>query len=233
MTTRVCIIPARGGSKRIPKKNIRLFHRKPMIAHSIAIAKESGLFDHIVVSTDDHEIAEISKKYGASVPFLRPACLSDDLTGTTPVIEHAAAELEHQGIEFEQVCCLYATAPFVLPKYLRKGADNLTKEGCQTSFSVSTYAFPIQRSLMISGNGVVPMYPDKIASRSQDLEEAYHDAGQFYWWTKKSLKEQCGMFSPSSYPVMLPRYRVQDIDTVEDWEYAEVLYMNLKTLALS
>ncbi|WP_026972593.1 pseudaminic acid cytidylyltransferase [Aliagarivorans marinus] len=229
MTKRICIIPARGGSKRIPKKNIRPFFGKPMLVHSIDIAKESGLFSNIVVSTDDREIAKVAEQAGADVPFMRPANLADDFTGTTPVVEHAAAEIEQQGVEFEQVCCMYATAPFVLPKYLQQGADNLSKDGCLTSFSVTSFPFPVQRSLILRDKGVAPLYPDQIASRSQDLEEAYHDAGQFYWWTKHSLQARAGMFATSSYPVVLPRYRVQDIDTLEDWQTAEFLYSALST----
>jgi len=178
----LAVIPARGGSKRIPRKNIKLFYGRPMIAWSIEAAQKSGCFDNIIVSTDDDEIAEIARAYGATVPFKRPRELADDHTGTTPVIAHAADWHRTQGMALSAVCCIYATAPFVQAGDIRKGLQMLQAERCDYVFSVTSYPFPIQRSIRITAAGRVEMfYPDQFKTRSQDLEEAYHDAGQFYW----------------------------------------------------
>lgn len=221
----ICIIPARGGSKRIPRKNIKPFCGKPMIGWSIEAAKTSACFDRIVVSTDDAEIAAIAKQCGAEVPFTRPVDLSDDHTGTTTVIAHAVGWFASQGQAPSRVCCLYATAPFVTAEDLRRGLTVLTEAGCDYAFSVTRYAFPIQRAIRISGSGRVEMFsPEYFNTRSQDLEEAYHDAGQFYWGQAKAWQDERMIFSPSSVPVLLPRHRVQDIDTPEDWVRAEWLF---------
>jgi N-acylneuraminate cytidylyltransferase len=222
---KLAVIPARGGSKRIPRKNIKLFCGKPMIAWSIEAALQSGCFDQIVVSTDDAEIAEVARQYGAQVPFMRPATLSDDHTGTMAVVAHAIDWFAAQGQMPEQVCCLYATAPFVSADDLRRGLAVLTETGSDYAFAVTSYAFPIQRAIRITEAKRVEMFnPEHFNTRSQDLEEAYHDAGQFYWGRASAWLENKMIFGPSSAPVILPRHRVQDIDTAEDWLRAEWLF---------
>jgi N-acylneuraminate cytidylyltransferase len=222
---KLAIIPARGGSKRIPRKNVKLFCEKPMIAWSIEAALQSDCFDQVIVSTDDEEIAEVARHYGATVPFMRPAELSDDHTGTIPVIRHAIEWFNAQGQLVVQACCLYATAPFVNPVDIRRGFGILTDIGCDYAFSVTSYAFPIQRAIHLNTEGRVEMFnPEHFNTRSQDLEEAYHDAGQFYWGKADAWLKGRMIFSPGSMPVVLPRHRVQDIDTPEDWVRAEWLF---------
>lgn len=230
---KLAIIPARGGSKRIPRKNIKEFCGKPMIAWSIEAALQSGIFDQVIVSTDDKEIAEASRQYGASVPFVRPAELSDDHTGTIPVIRHAIEWSNARGQVADQVCCLYATAPFVTPKDICRGLAILQGNECAYAFTVTSYAFPIQRAIHITGEGRVEMInPEHFDTRSQDLEEAYHDAGQFYWGRAKAWLEGRAIFGASSMPVLLPRHRVQDIDTPEDWERAERMFKAMQVQAV-
>lgn len=222
---KLAIIPARGGSKRIPRKNIKPFCGKPMIAWSIEAALQSACFDQVIVSTDDAEIAEVARQWGATVPFMRPAELSDDHTGTIPVIRHAIEWFNRQGQSVEQACCLYATAPFVSAEDLRSGLDILQSNDCDYAFSVTSYAFPIQRAIRLNAEGRVEMFsPEHFNTRSQDLEEAFHDAGQFYWGTTEAWLQGKLIFSPDSLPLLLPRHRVQDIDTSEDWERAEWLF---------
>jgi pseudaminic acid cytidylyltransferase len=222
---RLAVIPARGGSKRIPRKNIKLFGGKPMIAWSLEAAKVSECFDQIIVSTDDREIAEVARNYGADVPFMRPKELADDYTGTTPVIAHAINWLLQNGANPQEVCCIYATAPFVLASDLRRGLELLEKSECDYAFSVTSYAFPIQRAIRITSAKKVEMFQaEHFNTRSQDLEEAYHDAGQFYWGKVEAWLASKPLFSAGSAPVILPRYRVQDIDTPEDWIRAEWLF---------
>ena len=222
---RVAIIPARGGSKRIPRKNIKEFGGKPMIAWSIEAAKASGCFDKIVVTTDDTEIADIAREWGASVPFKRPAELSGDYTGTLPVIRHAVEWLSEHETPVDYACCLYATAPFVSADDLRRGWEFIKQGECSYAFSVTSYAFPIQRAIRITDEGGVAMFnPEHFNTRSQDLEEAWHDAGQFYWGTVEAWCKEHPIFSQDSVPVTLPRHRVQDIDTPEDWTRAEWLF---------
>lgn len=221
----VAIIPARGGSKRIPRKNIKPFAGKPIIAYSIEAAKRSGLFDRILVSTDDEEIAQVAQSYGAEIPFLRPKTLADDHTGTNAVVKHAITWLKEQGNEAHFACCIYATAPFVQEKFLVEAYQRLA--GCEKSFafSVTSYRFPVQRALSVTPEGFVnAMYPENIFTRSQDLEEAYHDAGQFYWGRAEAFLEDTLLFSTASIPIILPRHLVQDIDTPEDWQEAELMY---------
>ena len=221
---KIAIIPARGGSKRIPYKNIRDFAGKPMIAWSIDAALASQCFDRIIVSTDDAEIAECALHFGAEVPFTRPAELADDYTGTIPVIAHAIEWLSKNSTMPDEVCCIYATAPFVTAEDIHRGQEVLATCGAEYVFAVSSYAFPIQRALRISSDGYISMFqPKNFFTRSQDLEEAWHDAGQFYWASADTWLAQRPIFSERSVPVVLPRYRVQDIDTAEDWERAEWL----------
>lgn len=229
---KIAIIPARGGSKRIPRKNIKLFCGKPMIAWSIEAALASGCFDQVVVSTDDAEIAEIACQCGATVPFTRPVELSDDHTGTIPVIRHAIEWMNTQGQSVETACCLYATAPFVSAEDLQRGLATLQSNTCDYAFSVTSYAFPIQRAIRLSQQGRVEMFnPEYFNTRSQDLEEAYHDAGQFYWGQAEAWLQGRVIFSSGSLPVLLPRHRVQDIDTPEDWERAEWLFKAMRSQA--
>jgi N-acylneuraminate cytidylyltransferase len=222
---RVAIIPARGGSKRIPRKNIKAFHGKPMIAWSIEAATASGCFDKVIVSTDDAEIADVAREWGATVPFMRPPELSDDYAGTLPVIRHAVEWLSEHGAVVDYACCLYATAPFVSSGDLRRGWQLIQQSKCSYAFSVTSYAFPIQRAVRITESGRVAMLnPEHFSTRSQDLEEAWHDAGQFYWGTAQAWQEERAIFSEASVPVKLPRHRVQDIDTPEDWARAEWMF---------
>jgi|SRR5690554_2329041 len=222
---KVAIIPARGGSKRIPRKNIKEFCGKPMIAWSIEAALKSGCFDRVIVSTDDQEIASVAKKYGAEVPFMRPAKLSDDYAGTIPVIKQAIEWLTKNEQAPNLVCCLYATAPFVSAEDIQRGLGLLEQTDSAYAFTVTSYAFPIQRAIKITANDGIEMFvPEHFNTRSQDLEEAYHDAGQFYWGTAEAWTTEKMIFGTESTPVILPRHRVQDIDTPEDWMRAEWLF---------
>lgn len=228
---RLAVIPARGGSKRIPRKNVREFCGRPMIAWSIEAALQSGCFDKIVVSTDDDEIAAVSVAEGAEAPFRRPANLSDDHTATSPVIAHAIHWCSEAGITPEQVCCLYATAPFVEPVDIVQGLRQLEASDADFTFSVTSYPFPIQRAVRVTESGRVSMFqPEHFLTRSQDLEEAYHDAGQFYWGTAAAWLENRPIFSTTSAAVILPRHRVQDIDTPEDWQRAELMFSVIRNM---
>jgi len=222
---KIAIIPARGGSKRIPRKNIKVFHGKPMIAYSIEAAKKSGCFDRIIVSTDDQEIADTALKYGAEVPFLRPSDIADDFATTMDVMEHAIQYLAKHKIRPEFICCIYATAPFILADDLRKGLGILNDPKVEYAFSATSFPFPIQRAIKLTDQGNVKMFSEQYAdTRSQDLVEAYHDAGQFYWGRTSAFIAKKAIFAEHSKVVLLPRKRVQDIDTVEDWELAEALF---------
>jgi N-acylneuraminate cytidylyltransferase len=221
---KVAVIPARGGSKRIPRKNIRPFAGKPMIGHSIECALRSGLFDRVVVSTDDDEIAEVARQFGAEVPFQRPPELSDDHSGTTEVIAHAVRWLKDDGTDVTAACCIYATAPFIREADLAAALAKLESGAWQYVFSATTFAFPIFRSFrMTAADGVEMFYPQHFATRSQDLPEALHDAGQFYWGRVNAWLNNARFFEAESTVLTIPRWRVQDIDTLEDWERAEVM----------
>ncbi|MCO8088295.1 pseudaminic acid cytidylyltransferase [Acinetobacter indicus] len=223
----LAVIPARGGSKRIPRKNIKMFHGQPMIAWSIQAAIDSGCFDEIWVSTDDEEIAAVAQAYGAKVPFLRPAHLSDDFATTADVMSHAVEEfgkLNHALPDY--ICCLYATAPFVTEVDLVHGLEKIKNNNTLNYvFSATTYPFPIQRAIKLNEHDTVEMFsPQYFNVRSQDLEEAWHDAGQFYWGTAEAWLNKAMIFASQSSVVELPRFRVQDIDTQEDWDRAEWLF---------
>lgn len=221
---KLAVIPARGGSKRIPRKNIKFFGGKPMISWSVQAALDAGLFDRVIVSTDDLKIASVARAYGADVPFMRPAELSDDHTDTMSVISHAIDWHLTQGIEPKQVCCIYATAPFVQAGDIQRGLKILEQSGADFAFSVTSFSYPIQRAFRLRSDGRIQMIDEAyFETRSQDLPEAYHDAGQFYWGTEAAWLSGAPIFGPGSAPVILPRYRVQDIDTPEDWEQAEAL----------
>ena len=223
----VAIIPARGGSKRIPRKNLKPFDGVPMIARSIKTALDSGLFAQVVVSTDDEEIAGLARACGAQVPFMRPAALADDFTGTAAVIAHALQALEQ---DFAFACCLYATAPLLQTRFLQQGLNLLEQHPDKSfAFSVCDFGFPVQRALTLDDHGALTaLYPQFSQTRSQDLPPAYQDAGQFYWGRSDAWLRGEVLYSTQSLPVILPRYLVQDIDTPEDWTRAEYLYAALK-----
>ena len=228
---RLAVIPARGGSKRIPRKNIKLFDGLPMIARSIRAAIESNCFDRIIVSTDDVEIIEVALLHGAEAPFVRPLELSDDYTGTIPVIAHAIQWQNDHGANATQVCCIYATAPFIQACDIQRGLEVLQGTGAAYAFSVTNYAFPIQRAIRMTPEQRVEMFqPEHFHTRSQDLEEAWHDAGQFYWGEAQAWLSHKPLFNPDAAPVPLPRHRVQDIDTPEDWKRAELMLGVLKNM---
>lgn len=225
---RLAVIPARGGSKRIPRKNCRLFFGKPMIAWSIEAALQSDLFDHVVVSTDDEEIASIAREFGADVPFLRSPELSGDLVATRPVVNDAIRRIGAQYAAPSQVCCLYATAPFVRPEDLVAAHAMLAQDGVEFVFSVAKYSYHIQRALKVNSHGFVEMCePEYAASRSQELEDRFHDAGQFYWGSADAFLSNKSALQAASLPYVMPRERVQDIDTPEDWRFAELLFRML------
>jgi pseudaminic acid cytidylyltransferase len=220
----VAIIPARGGSKRIPRKNIKEFCGKPLIAYTIETALRSQLFSEVVVSTDDAEIAEVAKHYGASTPFVRPKELSDDFTGSGAVVAHATKSLQESGKRFEYVCTLYATAPLLNATYLNEAFEKLQNSDAKYAFSCTSMPFPIQRTFRVTNENRCEMFwPENFSKRSQDLEQAYQDAGQFYF-NRLSKKSDELIFGSDSIPIVLPRHLVQDIDDEEDWLRAELLY---------
>lgn len=222
---KLCIIPARIGSKRIPKKNIRDFCGKPIIGWSIHTALKSNCFDKIIVSTDSEEIASISEKYGAEVPFIRPKNISDDITGTLPVVNHSIKFVEENYGKVELVCCIYATAPFLEAGFLRKGLLKIQEHNANFCFSATSFPFPIQRAIKMTSEKKSKMFfPEYQNTRSQDLEDSYHDAGQFYWGRASSWLEKRRIFDDNSIPLLIPRYKVQDIDTEEDWIRAEMMF---------
>lgn len=222
---RLAVIPARGGSKRIPRKNIAPFAGKPMILWSIEAAKKSNLFDYILISTDDEEIARIAQEAGALVPFLRPKELADDYTPTVPVVVHAISWAEKNWGKMDDVCCIYATAPFITPNDICRGAEVLKKSDADYAFPVTTYSFPIQRSVRLTQDGRMQMlFPEHALTRSQDLEEAYHDVGQFYWGRKDAWLDGIPLLGMGAVPIFIERYRAQDIDTPADWAQAEAMF---------
>jgi pseudaminic acid cytidylyltransferase len=226
---RLCVIPARGGSKRIPRKNIKFFFGQSMIGYSIKAAIASECFDKVIVSTDDQEIAEVAKSFGAEVPFMRPDELANDYTATIPVIKHAIEWFDDQGQPPSEVCCLYATAPLIQEDSIREAYKKMKQEKADYCFTVTSFAFPIQRAIKITVENRIEMfYPEHFETRSQDLEESYHDAGQFYWGKAEAFKQQKPLFSKSSTPYILSRHLVQDVDTPEDWKRAELMYEVLK-----
>lgn len=226
---KLAVIPARGGSKRIPRKNIKRFHGRPMIGWSIAAALDSGCFDRVIVSTDDEEIGHVAREHGAEVPFLRPAELSGDHVATGPVIAHAIDCMRQIGCPAAEVCCIYATAPFISVDDLRRGRDVLAAGNCDYAFAVTSYPFPVQRAIRITEAGRVEMFhPEHFNVRSQDLEAAFHDAGQFYWGRAEAWLAGRPVFGTHSAPIIVPRYRVQDIDTDEDWTRAELIFTSAR-----
>ncbi|RKF19649.1 pseudaminic acid cytidylyltransferase [Alginatibacterium sediminis] len=220
----IAIIPARGGSKRIPRKNIKLFNGKPIIAYSIESAIKSQCFDRVIISTDDKEIAEIAIQYGAEVPFMRPAHIADDYATTLDVMHHAVTQLDQEE-HFENVCCIYATAPFVTPGQLREGIRLLKAESADYVFPIAEFTSPIQRALLRDSKGFLSMtVPEHLNSRSQDLREAYYDTGQFYWGKVSAFLNNTSIYSDKSLGLRLGKYSCVDIDDLEDWAIAEFLY---------
>lgn len=228
--TAVAIIPARGGSKRIARKNLKLFNGEPIIVGSIRAALTCGLFDQVLVSTDDEEIAAVARAHGAQVPFMRPAELADDFTGTAAVIEQAVRALQERGQYYDFTCCIYATAPLLQVRYLREGLQALEQHPDKSfAFSLCSFGFPVQRALTLDADGALTsLYPEYRNTRSQDLPAAYQDAGQFYWGRSEAWLRDKVLYSEQSLPVILPRHLVQDIDTEEDWVRTEFLYAALK-----
>lgn len=217
----IAIIPARGGSKRIPKKNIKDFCGKPIIAYSIETALKSNLFDKVIVSTDDDEIAAVAADWGAEIPFQRPANIANDNATTMEVIQHALQWFQSAGHTVHSVCCLYATAPFTQVDDL-KSAKQLLDKDVHYVFSATEFSYPIFRSFRITEQQRVQMFwPENFLKRSQDLEKAYHDAGMFYFGKAESFLAGHNLFAEHSKPYLLPHYRVQDIDTMDDWFRAE------------
>lgn len=221
----LCIIPARGGSKRIPRKNIKPFMGKPIIAYSIEAALKSGIFDEVMVSTDDEEIAEVAKQYGAVVPFLRSPETSNDFATTADVIHEVLARYVEKGRKFDAVCCIYATAPFVTVRRLREAMDILDEGRFDSAFTCVAFSYPVQRGLAIDGKGRIAMkWPQYKTSRSQDLEKIYHDAGQFYFAKTDAYRSSRSFWGDNTAPIVLSELEVQDLDTATDWALAEMKY---------
>lgn len=225
---KIAMIPARGGSKRIPRKNIRPFAGKPAIAHAIDAAKDAGIFDLILVSTDDTEIAKVAEQYGAAVPFMRPAKISDDHATTLDVIKHTLEWAESNGHKTEALCCIYPVNPFLEASDLKKGYETLLQEDAGYCFPVVEFPSPIQRALKIRDDGRLEMFnPELSQTRTQDLQPAFHDVGQFYWGRPEVFLEMVPIFSDQATPIRIPSWRAVDIDTEEDWQRAELIYKAL------
>lgn len=224
---RLAVIPARGGSKRIPRKNIKLFHGKPMIAYATAAALAFGSFDRVIVSTDDEEIAQIARKFGAEVPFMRPPELADDHTPTVPVIAHVIAACQSMGCDVREVCCIYPGVPFISTKDLAAAHEQMLLTGAHYVFPVTGFPSPIQRALRRLPDGTVkPFHPEHAATRTQDLEPGYFDVGQFYWGRANAWLDGLNIHLNGS-TLVIPEWRVVDIDTAVDWERAELIYSAL------
>lgn len=222
---KVAIIPARGGSKRIPRKNVRDFCGRPILAWSIEAARTSGLFDRIIVSTEDEEIADVARIWGAEAPFRRPAELAGDYVPTTNVIGHAVEWLHSKNIEPTAVCCIQGTAPLLDPNDLRNAFEEHCRGHWDFVFSATHYEYPVQRSLRVTADGTVSLlFPEHLEMRSQDLEPIIHDAGQFYWGTPRAWEKRRRVFASRSRPIIVPPWRAQDIDTEHDWERAEFAF---------
>jgi len=221
----IAVIPARGGSKRIPRKNIRHFLGKPIISYTIDAALKSNCFDRIIVSTDCPDIKEIALSCGAEVPFVRPDEISDDYSTAIDVIKHTISWLKEQKVPLEYICCLYATAPFIRSSDIIKGLKIISKDtDANYALTVTSFPFPIQRAVKLNKGRLEMFQPEHFLTRSQDLEEAFHDAGQIYWGRPDAFLKDIPVLSQSAIPILLPRHLVQDIDTEEDWIRAELLY---------
>lgn len=228
MKKSIAIITARGGSKRIPKKNIKVFCGKPIIQYSIEAAIDSGVFDEVMVSTDDKDIAEISRSLGAKVPFMRSSLTSNDFATTTDVLVEVLNEYIKQEKVFDYACCLYPTAPFITPERLKSSMKKLVDLDADSVIPVVKYSFPIQRSLVVDGGKVRFKYKEYENTRSQDLISHYHDSGQFYCFNVDKFLENKKLVSENTLPIILSDLEVQDIDTLDDWLIAEMKYKLLK-----
>lgn len=224
----IAIITARGGSKRIPKKNIKEFCGKPIIAYSIRAALDSGIFDEVMVSTDSEEIAEIAREYGAKVPFMRSAKTSDDFATTADVLMEVLERYQEIGRTFDVMSCIYPTAPFVTPQKLQSAYDTLTKERAVMAMPVVAFSYPPQRSYILQGNMLEMKWKENYNKRSQDLEKMYHDAGQFYMYQVEAFIRLKGQMTESIVPVIVDEMDVQDIDNESDWKLAELKYQMIK-----
>lgn len=224
MCSKIAIIPARGGSKRIPRKNIKSFLGKPIIAYSIEAALESKLFEVVMVSTDDEEIAEVAKEYGAEVPFMRSHEKANDFATTFEVLDEVLGEYKQQGVMWEFGCCIYPTAPFITIELLRKGFDKLLSNDFVSVFPIVPFQYPIWRGLVQRNENVHMKWPEYQKSRSQDLEPVYHDAGQWYWFNTNKILQEKQLFTSDSGFIELNPNQVQDIDTEADWKLAELKY---------
>ena len=220
----IAIIPARGGSKRIPRKNVKPFMGKPILAYPIAAALESGIFTEVMVSTDDSDIADVARSYGAHVPFMRSPEQSGDQAGTAPVLMEVLREYERRGQHFDVCACLYPCAPFITAETLRSGMRLLQRNGIDAVLPVVRFSYPPQRGLVIRDGRAHMLHPENYSARSQDLEPCYHDAGQFYFIKAESLFREGRLFCAHTLPLELPETEVQDIDTEEDWALAEMKY---------
>lgn len=229
---RMAVIPARGGSKRIPRKNIKPFHGKPMIGYAIAAAIGSKAFDRVIVSTDDDEIAQVAREHGADVPFVRPPELADDHTPTVPVIAHAIQTSQGIGWDVQEVCCIYPGVPFISTNDLRLAHEQLLASGAHYVFPVTSFPSPIQRALRRLPDGSVePFQPEFATTRTQDLEPGYFDVGQFYWGKTSAWLQGLNLHL-NGVTLVIPEWRVVDIDTPADWERAELLYDSLSERGL-
>lgn len=226
--SRIAIIPARGGSKRIPRKNIKEFCGKPILAYSIEAALNSNLFDEVMVSTDNNEIAKIAKQYGASVPFLRSAETANDFAILKDVLNEVLAKYKELEKSFDEVCCILPTAPLVETVDIIKSHEILEREKCVSVVPVVKYSYTIFRSLKIENGRLAMNWPENFPKRSQDLPDAYHDAGLFYWYSKKYFEEKIAGFGEDACPYILDEEKVQDIDTLDDWKIAETKYNLLR-----
>ncbi len=223
----IAIITARGGSKRIPRKNIKEFCGKPIIAYSIEAALSSGIFDEVMVSTDDEEIAEIAQKFGAEVPFMRSAEKADDHTPTIDVIKEVLNDYKNLGEEFDYACCIYPTAPFITAEKLKAAFETLENSGKDALVPVVKFSFPPQRCFVIEEESLKYKWPENEFARSQDLEPFYHDAGQFYMQKTKTLFEGRSLVPANTAPFIVDDMEVQDIDTFDDWNIAEIKYQKM------
>ena len=224
----IAIITARGGSKRIPKKNILDFCGKPIIAYSIAAALESRCFDEVMVSTDSEEIADVAKQYGAVVPFMRSEKSSNDYAATADVILEVLDEYAKRGYNYKYACCIYPTAPFVTGEKLRAAMETLLKENVDTVMPVTAFSFPPLRGLVIKDGKIAPMYPEHILKRSQDLPKVYHDCGQFYCRRVDAFLRTKDLIGQNTAPVIVDELEVQDIDNETDWRLAEMKFRMLR-----
>lgn len=228
---KLAVIPARGGSKRIPHKNIKPFVGKPIIAYSIEAALSSGLFDKVVVSTDDEAIAAVARDFGAEVPFMRPEAIAGDVVSARAAVHHAREFFQAQGCQVDYTCCIYATAPFIQAQYLSQGLERLQSSDKVYSFSVVEFEYTPYRGFIFENDKAKLLYPEHRNSRSQELATVYHDAGQFYWTKVQASMQDEPLVGSDFEPVVLPKYLVHDIDTQDDWLRAEMMYSYLDKAA--